>query len=158
MTFEIAYYYRKTIVAIFIVITVLILGYSFSVSAQDKPSSESSDTTQTADIQNAACEGANLKFTSDPASNVCETSGVQASDKINNLIREVINTFSAIVGIVAVIMIIFGGFRYITSGGDSSNVTTAKNTILYAIIGLIVVALSQFIVKFVLGKAVDIAG
>jgi hypothetical protein len=60
--------------------------------------------------------------------------------------------FSLVVGVVAVIMIIIAGFKYITSGGDSGNVTSAKNTILYAIIGLVVVALSQFIVKFVLGR------
>jgi hypothetical protein len=49
-------------------------------------------------------------------------------------------------------MIIWGGLKYITSGGDSGNVTGAKNTILYAIIGLIIVALAQFIVRFVLSK------
>jgi hypothetical protein len=73
-------------------------------------------------------------------------------EKVNTLIADVINIFSLIVGIVAVIMIIVGGFRYITSGGDSNNVTAAKNTILYAIIGLVIVALAQFIVRFVLNK------
>jgi hypothetical protein len=48
---------------------------------------------------------------------------------------------------------IYGGFKYITSGGDSGNVTAAKNTIMYALIGLVVVALAQLIVRFVLGKA-----
>ena len=47
-------------------------------------------------------------------------------------------------------MIVVGGLKYITSGGDSSNVTGAKNTILYAIIGLIIVALAQLLVRFVL--------
>jgi hypothetical protein len=51
-----------------------------------------------------------------------------------------------------VIMIIVGGFRYITSGGNDASVTAAKNTILYAIIGLVVVALAQIIVRFTLGK------
>jgi hypothetical protein len=51
---------------------------------------------------------------------------------------------------VAVIMIIYGGFRYITSGGDSNRVGSAKNTLIYAIIGLIIVALAQLIVHFVL--------
>ena len=75
-----------------------------------------------------------------------------ANDKINNLVKTVINIFSLIVGIVSVIMIIFGGLKYITSGGESSNVSGAKNTIIYAIIGLVVVALAQFIVQFVLNK------
>ncbi len=46
-------------------------------------------------------------------------------------------------------MIIIGGLKYITSAGESSNVTSAKNTIMYAIIGLVIVALAQFIVRFV---------
>lgn len=72
---------------------------------------------------------------------------------VNNLIRAVINTFSIIVGIVAVIMIMVGGFKYITSSGDSGSIQSAKNTILYAIVGLIIVALAQAIVRFVLDRA-----
>lgn len=72
--------------------------------------------------------------------------------KIQNIITDVINIFSVVVGIVAVIMIIVGGFKYITSGGDSGNITGAKNTILYAVIGLVIVALAQFFVQFILDK------
>jgi hypothetical protein len=52
-------------------------------------------------------------------------------------------------------MIIFGGLRYITSGGNDSSVTGAKNTILYAIIGLIIVALAQVLVRFTLNKVTN---
>jgi hypothetical protein len=52
-------------------------------------------------------------------------------------------------------MIVWGGLRYITSGGDSNKLSSAKNTIIYALIGLIIVALSQFIVRFVLAKATE---
>jgi len=55
--------------------------------------------------------------------------------------------------VAAVIMIIVGGFRYITSGGDSTRVGGAKNTLIYAIVGLIIVALAQAIVHFVLNNA-----
>lgn len=75
-----------------------------------------------------------------------------ADANLSNLVRKVINVLSVIIGVVAVIMIIIGGLRYITSGGDSGNVSSAKNTILYAIVGLIVVALAQFIVRFVLAN------
>ncbi|MGI9027282.1 MAG: pilin [Candidatus Saccharimonadales bacterium] len=75
------------------------------------------------------------------------------AEKLNQFISQVVNVISLIVGIAAVIMIIIGGFKYITSGGDSGAVTGAKNTILYAIIGLVIVALAQFIVRFVTGKA-----
>ncbi len=71
---------------------------------------------------------------------------------VNNIITTVINIFSLVVGVVSVIMIIIGGLRYITSGGDSGNVSGAKNTILYAIVGLVIVALAQVIVHFVLNR------
>jgi len=73
---------------------------------------------------------------------------------VANTIKVVINILSLIVGVVAVIMIIIGGFKYIISGGDSNSISSAKNTILYAIIGLVIVALAQVIVKFVLQKVV----
>lgn len=60
------------------------------------------------------------------------------------------NTVLMAVGLISVIMLIFGGLRYITSGGDAKKVTDAKNTILYAIIGLIICVLSYAIVNFVL--------
>ncbi|MCA1807365.1 MAG: pilin [Actinobacteria bacterium] len=73
-----------------------------------------------------------------------------AEDQVQGIITTTINIFSLVVGVISVIMIIIGGLKYITSGGDSGNVTGAKNTILYAVIGLVVVALAQVIVRFVL--------
>ena len=119
-------------------------------------------TTGAAAIQQAACQGSELTFTSDYDSNdptkidpeSCKYEGQegQGPERINTLITDIINIFSVIVGIVAVIMIIYGGFRYMTSGGDSGKVADARNTILYAIVGLIIVVFAQFIVKFVLAK------
>lgn len=76
--------------------------------------------------------------------------GSNGESTISKLAKQLVNLFSLIVGIVSVIMIIYGGFRYITSGGESGKVGNAKNTIIYAIIGLVVVALAQIIVHFVL--------
>lgn len=75
-----------------------------------------------------------------------------ANTSINSIVENVINILSWIVGIAAVIMIIIGGFRYITSGGDSNSIAAAKNTILYAIIGLVVAAMAQILVQFVLNE------
>lgn len=72
---------------------------------------------------------------------------------LDGIVKFAINLFSIIVGIIAVVMIIVGGLKYITSGGDSGDITSAKNTILYAVVGLVVVALAQFIVHFVLSKS-----
>ena len=64
--------------------------------------------------------------------------------------KQITNTILYIVGILAVIMLIIGGIRYVVSGGDSKKVTDAKNTILYAIIGLIICFLAYAIVNFVI--------
>lgn len=103
------------------------------------------------DTESGLCQGANLKVEPGAGTAPCAIEGEPVSE-VNRILALVINIFSLVVGVAAVIMIIVGGLRYIISGGDSGNVTSAKNTILYAIIGLVVVALAQFIVKFVLTK------
>jgi cytochrome bd-type quinol oxidase subunit 2 len=80
----------------------------------------------------------------------CNEDGTQS---FGGLIRKIINTFSIVVGAVSVIMVIIGGFRYIVSGGDSSNISKAKNTILYSIVGLVIVIFAQIIVRFILTSA-----
>jgi heme/copper-type cytochrome/quinol oxidase subunit 3 len=100
-----------------------------------------------ADFKGELCGGANLTL----SSGTCQEGG-NPETKANNLITTIINIFTTIVGIVAVIMIIVSGFKYITSGGDSGKISSAKSTIIYAIVGLIIVALAQFIVRFVLKK------
>lgn len=62
------------------------------------------------------------------------------------------NTLLFILGAISVIMIIVGGLRYVISGGDSAAVTAAKNTILYAIVGVIVAILAYAIINFVIGS------
>lgn len=89
-----------------------------------------------------ACQGAQLG-----ADGGC---GGAPGNTLSDRIKTVVNILSTIVGIAAIVMIIVGGLRYVTSGGDSGSISGAKNTIIYAIIGLIVVALAQFIVRFVI--------
>lgn len=106
----------------------------------------------TADIRNNLCGGVDLSTASadaDCSKNVDSTTG---TSNAQSLITNIINIFSLVVGVVAVVMIIFAGFKYITSGGNDSSVGSAKNTILYAVIGLVIVALAQVIVRFVLNK------
>jgi hypothetical protein len=100
-----------------------------------------------ADISSDLCTGANLQTTAGAG---CTNSS--STTTLDNILTTVVQIFSLVVGVVAVIMIIIGGLKYITSGGDSGNISSAKNTIIYAIIGLIIVALAQVIVHFVLNK------
>lgn len=74
----------------------------------------------------------------------------------NGVFSRLTNTILLIVGLISVIMLVYGGLRYILSGGDSKKVTDAKNTILYAIIGLIISLLAFAIVNFVLNSVVGI--
>lgn len=62
----------------------------------------------------------------------------------------IINVLLSAIGIVAVIMLIIGGFRYVFSQGNEKAIQGAKDTILYAIIGIIVAVLAFAIVNFVL--------
>lgn len=96
-------------------------------------------------IKESLCSGVDTATGEDSCNTVTND-----DDTLTKWIKTIIKYFSIIVGAVSVIMIIYGGFKYITSGGNDSNVSGAKNTILYAVIGLIIVALAQVIVRFVL--------
>lgn len=74
----------------------------------------------------------------------------------NGVFSRITNTVLLIVGLISVIMLVYGGLRYILSGGDSKKVTDAKNTVLYAIIGLIISLLAFAIVNFVLNSVVGV--
>ncbi len=89
----------------------------------------------------AACSG------SDTA--VCKSS---PDDLTGGVLKNVISLLLYLAGTIAVIMIVVGAIRYITSDGDPSKASTAKNTVLYAVIGLVVAVMSFGIVSFVLGR------
>lgn len=86
----------------------------------------------------------------------CTAPSASTTTGVSTLINEVITVFSWIVGSISIIMVIYGGFRYVTSGGNDAGVSGAKNTIIYALIGLVIVALAQVIVHFVLSKALTV--
>lgn len=75
-----------------------------------------------------------------------------ASTGVSKIITTVVNILSIIVGFVAVIMIIVAGFKYITSSGDSNNINSAKNTLIYVLVGVLIVVMAQAIVHFVVNK------
>lgn len=87
----------------------------------------------------------------------CGANSAQGNDTPSNLFdgdsavfKTIVNVMLFIIGAVAVIMLIIGGIRYVVSGGDQNAVTGAKNTILYAIIGIVVAVLAYAVVNFVL--------
>lgn len=82
----------------------------------------------------------------------CSKSTTQPTNLFGSgsIFQVITNTALFVIGAVSVIMLIYGGIRYTISGGDSNAVTAAKNTILYAIVGLIVAVMAYAIVNFVL--------
>ncbi len=97
-------------------------------------------------VNSSVCKGVSF---ADGGSESC-VEDPNAENTFSALISRVINIFSIVVGAISVIMIIIGGFRYIVSAGDSNGVSGAKNTILYALVGLVIVLFAQIIVRFVL--------
>lgn len=77
---------------------------------------------------------------------------------VNNIVRTAINLLSIIVGIASVIVIIIAGFRFVTAGGDSNTVSSARNQILYGIIGLVIAGIAQLIVQVALRTSSSVSG
>lgn len=98
-----------------------------------------------ADAKADVCQGVGLL-----SGNGCTTP--PGSTSPDSLVATVINILSIVVGIAAVIMIIIGGFRFVMSGGDPKNTESARNTVLYALVGVVIVLLAQILVRFVINK------
>lgn len=96
------------------------------------------------------CSGAPADCISQGESKV-SNNGPDGGASLQDSIKTIVNVMLFILGAIAVIMIIVGGIRYATSGGDASQTKAAKDTILYAVIGLVVAILAYAIVNFVVG-------
>jgi hypothetical protein len=113
-----------------------IFGIVFGVGSVLSPS-----TAGAINVFPSACDG-------NSTSQVCKSTG----DSLSTFIQTVVNTLLFVIGSVAVMTIIIAGIRYITSHGDSGAVEIAKNTLFYAIIGLVVAISAYAIVNFVVFK------
>lgn len=101
--------------------------------------------------QNAACDPNTPTVTS--GANCAQGDETPATlFGAGGIFQTITNILLFIIGAISVIMLIIGGIRYTISGGDSAAVTSAKNTILYAVVGIIVALLAYAIVNFVLGS------
>ena len=109
----------------------------------------------TANAQGASCESG-ASGGAQAGINCARGEGTpgQLFDGPGSIFTTIVNVLLFLIGAISVIMLIYGGIRYTTSGGNSASVTAAKNTIMYAIIGLIIAFLAFAVVNWVLG-AVD---
>lgn len=84
---------------------------------------------------------------------VCESrSGEDPIAGEHGVIRRIVRIFSFVVGAATVIIIIFAGLKFITAGGDSTKIATARDSLLYALIGVIVFVFSELILRFVISR------
>jgi hypothetical protein len=109
-------------------------------------------------------------FALDPLNKVCDNGkaaqsefckdneraqGDTASDNVAiRTIGTASNIIAVLAGLMAVIMIMMGGFSYITSGGSSEKLTTARNRIIYSVVGLLVVVLAWTIINFIIERVI----
>jgi len=100
-----------------------------------------------ATAQESVCSGIGL---TSAQNNGCKDNA--DSPTLTSVIHTVINILSYLIGIAAIIMILVGGFKYITAGGESNKITSAKNAIVFALIGLVIASLAQILVRFVLTR------
>ncbi len=96
-----------------------------------------------------ACSQTDASFNQ---STVCTPDGSNPITGPGGIITKIANIFAFITGVAAVVLIIVGGFEYVRSGGDSSKINKSKNTILFAVIGLVVVALARSLVALAVSK------
>lgn len=76
----------------------------------------------------------------------------EGQTSLSTTLTTLLNLLTMIVGIMSIIMIIISGIRFVTAAGDSNHISSAKNTFIYALVGLIIVAFAQIIVKLVLTR------
>lgn len=81
--------------------------------------------------------------------NAGQGTGLPTESTASGIIIRIINILLAIAGLVAVVFLIIGGFRYITAGGNEETAEAAKTTITNAIIGIVVIILSFVIVRII---------
>ena len=94
---------------------------------------------------------------------VCDGAGVDCSqggvdgvgNTVHRLVGNVVNVIFGIVGVLAVLMMVLGGFQMMTSTGDPGKIKKGKDTIIWGIIGLCVTLFSYVIVNFVLTAIVN---
>ena len=82
----------------------------------------------------------------------CGTKTTGSDQDLMNVFRTVVNVVLGLVGMIAVVMIIYGGIQYTISAGESGKVKKAKDTIMYGVVGLVVALLAAAIVNFVLAQ------
>ena len=118
----------------------MLFGFGLQAASVSALDCSRNDLTPNEQIQCGSCQ----------ASGSADCTPGESPGTVTKIIKNVIDVLSVLGGAAAVVMIIVGGFRYITSAGNPESAKGARSTITYAIIGLVIIALAQIIVHFTL--------
>ena len=103
----------------------------------------------------SGCSSKNNSTTDSPGNSVVCKDGKNTKNPFtgpNGLIMRITDVVALLAGVAGVIMVVLAGLRFVTAGGSSEDIAGARRTITYAIVGLIIVALSRTLVAFTLGR------
>ncbi len=135
----------KNILTFFTITTIVYLSSLFI----GLPAYANSSTTFGVDVLNPVCSNLTGGASNSP---VCKDNAPNGQNPITSTIGNVLKIVSYAIGFIAVLSLIVAGLRMVLSGGDPETVKSVRNTILYAVIGIVIAASAQLIVVFVLEK------
>lgn len=129
---------KKTVLALLAPLFVLLVALSFTATASAEPMYFAAG-----DSSDEACRALR---TFSPDNGSCVEPG---GTSLNRIIALTVHFLSLVAGIIGVIMLIIGGLKFVTSNGDSTKASSARSTIIYAVVGLMIVLFAQILVRFV---------
>jgi hypothetical protein len=125
------------------------LGHSGTALALDG-NAETSSSDALIKVGDDPAEGCKSRGGKLNAKNQCVDNNGRSLNEVTYTLRNVVNLLLYVAGIIAVVIIVIAGFRFVASNGDATQVSKAKNTIIYALVGLVVAVMSYTIVNFIL--------
>jgi hypothetical protein len=132
---------KKKILSIFAILTIALAGVFVAKPAFAGQCSGGNNDAEC----NKVCQDTSIPQSVRDAAGCSDTS----SDTLPSHLKSIIDAVIALVGIIAVLVIVVGGQRLVTSSGDPQKVNQAKNMILYAVIAVIIASLAYAIINFV---------
>ena len=120
--------------------TLFMPAVSYAALAQGQPTPGAGAGSGSSAIQQEVCDGIGG----------CDTGGTGRNTGLNKVVNFAINLMIVLLAVISTIMIILGGIKYASSGGDSNATASAKNTIIYALIGLVIAVLAKPLIDLVL--------
>ena len=107
-------------------------------------------------VSGSASSGSGSNLVYDPATGLCVPQQPGQPQTVNDLILRIINIILMVAAVIAILFIVIGGFRYITSNGNEEQAGKGRSTLVNAIIGLIIIILAYTIVRVVVNTATQV--